>query len=662
MTSINLVSPVGNGHTYSVRFREPLVIHPNSKVYLNFAKFKRNSSVYFTTDQTIEVLLGDVLPTLTPNDTSISNSVMTINSIIIPTINPLTNQTGYTPAELEQVINERLGGDPEVDGDLGIRAVGGVPKQMFLYNPVYERQDSSKIALGWYKDYNILELSKWNGLSTEHVLGMAATALDVAVKSSVDAADKYYDCFGMSKMTYDFSYQSQLKANSENHNLITFSQNMTAGTQIGNIFLGLTSHEIADSVKSGASTDWTGYSAGGSNNNFTHGTSATQASSSGRTLHIPIIYQPNVNDAVQTSAVGSTLSTAVPQAFMGIEITGNTVPDVGDRAKLKVWRGTNYTSRHNSPTRAAAEINRMELLWECPLAALLGGGDPNDISVRIGFQTYWAEGFAANTKDKLEFRIFNLTTSHFVDSSNLIYDTKNSKKFLSYNFFRQKGLTDLTTGTAAQKAQKANSQIPFNVLTSAQANGEGFESIEMAGWEKTGANSPNGGTATNASPITLVQNYQLKLSTEIARFIGVNTSEPFNPNSPESESASIVKTDADQHTDESYSIFLKNLPISAYKNIQSKAMSSGQNVQSAGYSQPIIHDVPTPYSDSKVINSGNGDIVVGTFQPSIIKKLDLDNNRQILNSLDVEIRDIETNEISEGLSGSVINFTIEKPM
>ena len=33
----------------------------------------------------------------------------------------------------------------------------------------------------------------------------------------------------------------------------------------------------------------------------------------------------------------------------------------------------------------------------------------------------------------------------------------------------------------------------------------------------------------------------------------------------------------------------------------------------------------------------------------------------ILNSLDVEIRDIETNEISEGLSGSVINFTIEKP-
>ncbi len=661
MTSINLVSPVGNGHTYSVRFREPLVIEPNSKVYLNFAKFKRNSSVYFSTDQTIEVVLGEVLPTLIPADTSTSNSVMTLNSITIPVINPLTNQTGYTPEQLEQVINTRLGGDPDDDADYGITAVAGVPKQMFLYSPVYERQDSSKIALGWFKDYNLLQFPTWLGLSSEHVLGMGANAdEDVAVKTSASAGSPYYDCFGMSKMTYDFSYQSQLKANSENHNLITFKPNMTAGGQSGNIFLGLSSHEIADAVKSGGD-DWTAYADGSSHNSFIHGTTATQTSGSGRTLHMPIIYQPYATDAVQTSAGAASLKTAVPQAFMGIEITGNTIPDVADKSKLRVWRAANYTTRYNSPTRPAAELNRMELLWECPLEALLGGANPTDVQLKIGFQTYWADGFSAGTKDKLEFRIFNLTTSHYVDSTNLIYDTKNSKKWLSYNFFKQKGLTTINSGTDAQKAQKANSQIPFNVITSAQVIDEGFETIDMAGFEKIGGNSPLG-TATNASPITLVQTYQLKLSTELARFIGVNTSEPYNPNLPENEVSKIEKSDADQHTDESYSIFLKNLPISAYKNIQSKAMSSGNNVQSAGYAQPIIHDVPTPYSDSKTINSGSGDIVVGTFQPSIIKKLDLDNNRQVLNSLDVEIRDIETNEISEGLSGSVINFTIEKPM
>lgn len=663
MTSINLVSPVDNGHTYSVRFREPLVIEANSKVYLNFAKFKRNSSIYFNTDQTIEVVLNEVLPTVLPAAAGTANTVMGTNSITIPVINPLTNQSGYTASQLEQVINERLGGDPEVAADYGIRAVAGVPKQMMLYNPVYERQDYSKIAIGWYKDYNILDLPSWLGLSGAHNFGMAENGLgDVCVKTSANAgadpADLYYDCFGMSKQTYDFSYQSALSPNSENHNLIEFQANMSVGEQVGSIFMGLSSHEIADSLKAGGD-DWTAYADGSSDNSFTHGTTGTQTSSSGRTLLVPILYKPNSSDALQSSASVADKAASVPQAFLGIEITGSSQPD-GNKQMLNIWRASNYTTRHNAPTRAAAEINRMIKVWSCPMASLLEGADANNVNARFALQTYWAEGFQASTNDKLEFRLFNLINSNYVDNTNLIYDSKNSIRWLTYNFFRQKGLTTINTGTDAQKAQKANSQIPFNVLMSAQKVGEGFETLKMAGWEKTGTNSPLG-TATNNSPITLVQAYQFKISSELARFVGVNESDKYNPNLPENQVSSIVKEDADQHTDESYSIFLKNLPISAYKNIQSKAMSAGNNVQSAGYAQPIIHDVPTPYSDSKVINSGTGDIIVGTFQPSIQKKLDLDNNRQVLNSLDVEIRDIESNVIAEGLSGSVINFTIEKP-
>ena len=659
MTSINLVSPVGNGHTYSVRFREPLVIEANSKVYLNFAKFKRNSSVYFTTDQTIEVILNEVLPTVLPSDTSVSNSVMALNSITIPTINPITGQTGYTAKELEKVISDRFSGDPDVDDDLGIRTVAGVPKQMFLYNSIYEEETKLNTSLGWYKDYDILGLSNVATLSTAHVLGMAAAGGDIAVKTSADSANVRYDAFAMSKQTYDFSYKSQLKSNSENHNLITFQQNMTVGTQVGNIFCGLTSHEIADSI---SGTDWTDYAVGTSKNSFTHGTTATQNSSSGRTLHVPIIYSPNVTDAIQTNETDSdVLQQAVPQAFLGIEITGSGGTVEANKKMLNVWRGINFeTGIRTRPTKPSKELNRMELLWSTPLDTLLMGADADLTSIKIGIQTYWADGFSASSKDKLEFRVYNLTHSHYIDVSNLIYDSKSSVNWLKYEFFRQNVITDMTAGTDAQKAQKANSQIPFNVLMSSQVNGEGFETLELTGWEKIGANSPLG-TASNASPITLVNSYQLKLSTEIARFLGVNTSDKYNPNQPEDEVSSITKVNP-SNTDESYSIFLKNLPIRAYKNIQSKAMSAGANIQSAGYSQPIIHDVPAPYSDSKVINSGSGDILVGTFQPSILKKLDLDNNRMVLNSLDVEIRDIETNEISEGLSGSVINFTIEKPM
>ena len=325
---------------------------------------------------------------------------------------------------------------------------------------------------------------------------------------------------------------------------------------------------------------------------------------------------------------------------------------------LNIWKGVNYQGTKGLALALPSnEINRMEKVWSTPLASLLGGADESLSSVHLAFQTYWGEGFSASDKDKLDFRIYNLTQSNFIDKSNIVYDSANHTSWLTYSFFKQTNVD--ASKNATQKAQQANSQIPFSPIFSAQIVDEGFENLKVTGFEKIGVNSPIG-AATDASPATLVQTYQLKFSSEIARFVGVNTSLEFNPNQPESEVDKVTKKDADQHTDESYSIFLKNLPIRAYKNSQSKKMSAGGNVQAAGYAQPIIADVPTPYSDSKMINTGAGDIVVGTFQPSIQKNLDLNNNKMVLNNIDVEIRDIESNEISEGLSGSVINFTIQK--
>ena len=51
--------------------------------------------------------------------------------------------------------------------------------------------------------------------------------------------------------------------------------------------------------------------------------------------------------------------------------------------------------------------------------------------------------------------------------------------------------------------------------------GEGWEEIKMTGFIKTGSESPSG-SADNSNPITLVQQYEMKCSTELARFLGVN--------------------------------------------------------------------------------------------------------------------------------------------
>ena len=669
MTSINLVSPVGNGHTYTVRFREPLVIEPNSKVYLNFAKFKRNNSIYFSEDQTLKIILTEVLPSLVPGATGTSNLVMAggKDTITIPEINPITNQSGYTAKELEQVIADRLGGAANDALDYGVRAVGRPATsttQMFLYSPAKQRPQDSAISVGWYKSYNTLDLTSWDGLSTTHVLGMGEAVGDACVKTSADSTDIFYDCFGLSKQTFDFSFQSQLgNLANENSNLLAFTTNTVVESQVGNVFIGFSSQEIADSV---AATDWTDYVDGTSNNSFTHGTTATQTTGSGRTIYNPVIYEgkdTTAKDAIQTTVTGADLKKAVPQCFLGIELTGSSA-EAGNVHHLNIWQGVNKGAANDSPlTRPAKEINRMRLRHTLPLATVLNGADATQTKISLAIQTYWEEGFSAKKTDRMGYRVFNQTNSNVLDKTNCLFDSLNTpyfKGFVKHNFFKQDGLTTMTTGTAAQKAQKANSQVPFNVIMSAQSQNEGFSKVGMTGFQKTGADSPLG-VGTNDQPITLVQQYQLQASAQLARFLGTTTTENFNPNLPLDQAQLIKQEVSDQTNDESYSIFLKNLPIRAFKNIQSKEMSDGGNVQSAGYAQPIIHDVPAPYSESTVINNGSGALVVGTFLPSIKKVLDLDNNRQVLNSIDVEIRDIETNEISSGLAGSVINFTIEKP-
>ena len=53
MTSINLISPIDKADDFSVRFRDPITIGKNSKIYLNYAHLSRLNEVRFKTDQTI---------------------------------------------------------------------------------------------------------------------------------------------------------------------------------------------------------------------------------------------------------------------------------------------------------------------------------------------------------------------------------------------------------------------------------------------------------------------------------------------------------------------------------------------------------------------------------------------------------------------------------
>ena len=62
MSNFNLISPIGNGHNYNVRFNEPIIIPENASVSMNWASFERDNKIRFTEVQTITLNPKKVLP------------------------------------------------------------------------------------------------------------------------------------------------------------------------------------------------------------------------------------------------------------------------------------------------------------------------------------------------------------------------------------------------------------------------------------------------------------------------------------------------------------------------------------------------------------------------------------------------------------------------
>ncbi len=646
MTSINLVSPKGNGHTYSIKFRDPIVLEANSKVYLNFAKFKRNSNLYFSTDQTIKLIINEVKPTIVPA-TGVSN--LRTFTITIPSVNPITGKTGYTAKDLERLIYDEF---------TVLQQESNLPTQLFLYSPLFSKQQNDTIEVGLFQD--VPDDDRYITLdATNQIRGGATANFDYIKNTATDATDPYYDNMGMSNEHYNYFFTPNLDNQESNHNIVHFRINKPVDTTEGNISIGLSSPEIAGGGRiDEGGLGWTAYTAD-NNNIFSHGTGSPKKTADGTDKYNPSLYIPNADNCISASVNDVSLRSATLGSFLTMEITGANHPTRPQQ--FIIWRGINHSGgRRLKLGKPSAVINRMDEVWSCPCSNILGGLSSATTQIELAFQTYWKSDFSAkkggqaNGNDYFNFRVYNLTTSSKLTSDQVIYDSQDKLNWLYYTFFNQ----GATAGTLAEKGAKANSQIPFNLIMSAQVENEGFEFIKMDGFDKN-ATYAEGAVSSDANPISYVVDYNMEISGELSSYLGQNSTESMNPNADSSQVDRISKQDAEQHEDECYSIFLKNFPISAYKNIQSKAMGAGDNIQDGGYAQPILYDVPTPYSDSKIINVGSGDVLVGTFQPSIVKKLELKNQKLVLNNIDVEIRDIETNEIAKGLTGSVVNFTIE---
>ena len=635
MTSINLVSPVGNGHTYSVRFKEPIEIEPNSSVYLNFAKFKRDANIFFQKDQSITFTLNSVLPTFDPDITTADNRTLESSVIDIPAVNPATGKTGYTPKELENLIVSKFAA-------LKTKANGEI-SQFSAYDFVYNSIKTNEISLGLYKELQAIQTpTRATGNVRDAGAGGAG---EYYVKSSATAQDPMYDSYCITDEFLDFAYESDIygsdNLSSPVKNVYRFRMNKSITEQQGNVSVGLHSSTLMGK-------EW-GYSNIDANQIWTSGSTATKTNPSGVEKFNPAIYTERANNAISADeADGSVLGKGILGSYLTCELTGA----LAGKRKLRIYvlkshsGSSRFISSLTSLGADDAQANYMHKTFEVDMRVLAGNADYDTTNIEIAVQIYVDNNPHIKPENQdVGVRVYNLTQSGLMNEDTLLF-TK--------SIFTLGALSNTTTsGSAAVQKQKLLHQIPFNIICAATHQNEGVMDLKM--------NSLPNLPRVVGNPYTIIKKYQMTMSNELSNYVGETTTEQLNPNQSEEIVDKITNTQAEDYSNDSYSIFLKNLPIRAFKNIQSNPLTDSGNVQSAGYTQPIIYDVPTPYENSRVHNAGNGvATIVGTFQPSIVKTLKLDNNKMVLNNLDVEIRDIETNEIVDGLTGSVINFTIEK--
>jgi len=646
MTSVNLISPTGKGELYKVRFKTPLEIEKNSKVYLNFASFTRNQKIFFDTDQTITFDTNDLV--VVPNRTEAlfntvnSNKILETNGITIPKKNSGTGDAGYTVTELREFIQTEMN---------KLQKKNDNSKSIF-YNYEFIGTDTAgtsiyknKIPLGWILND---DRGNYTPVTLRANIGLGGgTQIDAQgenftyVKTSDTAVLNQivvpvYDNFGISNEVYNHNQALSNTDNIDKHNIIIFKTATNIDDMGGCVSLGLIPSEVLD----GTWSTWT---------NRPKGQAATN--NGGADCNPPIY----VSGRTKTTLAERTAATRTRQgklgAFLEVQITdpqyANEVgTNMGRRVRISVARNTNndvnLTTGTFKNTKMDFNVVRMIQVASFSLDKIMN--NVTSRKLQLGLQMYFdsSNNYWGNdlpSARRWYYRLYNFTDNLNVNSDNIIFDSRIQGHYLTGTFFNMDFVDNQGIMGSIIKAQRG-----FNLIMSAQAKGDGFENVTVK--------QINREDATNNSPTTQIQRYSMSFSSELAGYVGTAKTELLSPNTTdENPQLYYLNELLEEWNNRIYSIYLKGLPITNYKNVEDEEKS--------GYSKPIIYDVPAPYSNVNTDDSTGGTIT-GVFQPNFPKILNLRNNKIIINEIDVEIRNGYTDRIIKGLEKSVINFTIQE--
>ncbi len=655
MKNFNLISPSDNGFEYTIRFQDPIKIMKNSKIDFKFAELVRAGEVVFNEDQTITITANatDCLPqydiddavAASPNQKPFLSKDLTAYSNTLELVFP-AGVYSYTDfrTTLESIINA------------GLTRSGGAGKKTKLKNfqgfAVQSDLDSGKatdIAFGI--DYNLsrddpnldpneIELDPggeyqmnvqvdnnvhYRGRSISKTTGGTNDVLDAGAIINIDLA-------------YVHRYFKNSNAPPVNNfeNCIYLEGIDTTSDQVGNLHFGFYNTAISKHLGTGTNRLFAGGSAG-TNPIKVDGTAGTNAEDSYLPIPLGIRIEPYGGNIEIYSGFNST-------SAVGIDRAPNMNYEVNAITYLERVSVHDYFDEDQTPKFF------VQLYQQTDEQALARG------TVNVDKRNSYIRVFALN----------NSPVGTATDSFNMteIYDSAVHGEFLTHNF--EVASSGVDYGIAPNAKEKAQSQLPYQVVVGMTQRGEGFKKIaypQVAINDNDDSDQPEAGC--------LLLNYEMEFSKELAKALNI----PFQnkrrilDHSPNfTLDPTLISNPASLHNNanlfhnsnitnpwkrDSYSIFI-DLPCNNYKNTSDKI--------NGGFRKSVIANIPSPFSSADIVEAGNtNNEMVAVYEPYQEVQSDLKNNEISINSFKISILDMKTEQLAKQLAASTVNFTIHCP-
>ena len=606
MTSITLISPINKASNFNVRFRDPIEIKKNSKVYLNYASFTRLNNARFSGNPSLNLKSSFIIPTHQLNDTTILNDLDLTASVDAFSIDD--NDFILSPQQIETRLNNSL-------KSLCIEKL----KDYITFEEELIAEDAKTFKLGLvYENHGDVEYVK--SIDSTNGYGQS-TGGDARTKTSASAAAPFYDNYSIITDSIFIFQQASSNVNfSDELKRFTFTTNKDLDDITGKISIGLFSNDMMD--RTDGFDGWINKTRGGAihNNNYSNPAIFRTGNST----------QIKIDDADFDTVKGA----GILGSFLTLEIDGTNL-----NIYQPVNAGGQLPAEWSNINQNIHAMNNIEIID-------LNGTNltlTQAITTTVIFYMDINENEHKKESFKVNFKIFMKNRTDEDEDYEEVYNSKNRDLYYPLSFFNGLDVNEVGLSLLERKA-RIKAQSPFGLMFSATEQGEG---IIMSYTPYT--------MDILGNPTSILLDYNLNFSEELGEVLDTNKTIDLYPNTYSQFTTSLRVFSYNDFrallNGLSYDIFLNNLPIKNYKNKEKN--------NDGGFIKQIVGTCPLPFNEKNTTSINRGRII-GLYEPNNPVKLSLKNQAITLNNLDVAIKTSHDEKPAFELEKVMINIVIEE--